>query len=1117
MLGLGACAPGPVDDQKLGNKTLQLTRQSDGSMQYCDSAGTCQALPYGGDCVTLEITIDTATGNTCEKCILADGSTGYESCGASSVACVLVTLPEPDCVVCAYVNGAVLFSSCVSAEPACSTHEDCDAQPGIGYCFDGQCVYEPGCIDSFDCPVGFRCQTDAWGQGVCIPGNDGCQSDYECPAGMVCRVECWDCAAGDAKCAAACQGVCVPAEGPTCDNIKCAPGEHCEMQWVECFVAPCVPVPVCVPDVVQCYSDADCYRYDGAAGYCQNGVCIYDNGCRGDMDCPAGYKCEFYDYAGSDTNGDGMIMPPSYGQCVPMSPCWSNAECPAGYECAFYKADETGNADRMPIYEGGVCVPVQVNCQSDAECPTGYHCEYYYPVPGTDGAGGSSGSGAQMPAPPPYGVCVQDQLTCTSDYECPTGMVCDMICPPCDPAMGMPCAQECWGTCVPAPVECYSDYDCKDASGMLGRCINNVCWYDAGCISDQDCPAGFKCEYYTGTGAGGSAGAPFVAAGQCVPNGGGCEPACPPDMVCQVECTSYCAPGDSYCQDTCYGKCVPVAVECYVDNDCWDPTTGAMGRCIANACVFDAVCYSDYDCAPGMKCQYFSGRPGGMCVWDGVYCYSDQDCGPGMMCQVVCWECAPNDPTCQGGCQGVCTPMQLTCNDIECPPGFACEMSSYCFDPTMPCEIVPVCVPQVVECYSDIDCITATLPEMGKCIDNKCVYQVNCDTRQVLCEIAVTECPAGLVHSVSGVCYGPCVDPRVCAPIDCMTQDCPSGWSCMWGSGMCAPNAYPFPTCDDVVCPPGSHCEMQFPNCSVPGCDPKPVCMPDYTECSTDADCERIYGVPGTCINGYCQLAPVETNCDARFVACDALPPECPPGLVPSVVGMCWGPCVKPETCAMMFCDMNYPCPAPFECLYLMNCASNDPNCLGAGVCNYIAPPPPPGCSSDADCPAGFVCEWTNCDPTAYNCAPYGQCVQYQNPTCADVVCAPGTHCEMQQVWCFMAPCPEMPICVPDYNGECKTDAECGTGFQCVFPDCDATTGCLPYGKCVPIPTPVDCYRTGCSGQVCADHDVVTSCEYLEQYACLDKAICQRQADGQCGWTITPDAAICLGNTGGWN
>jgi len=54
------------------------------------------------------------------------------------------------------------------------------------------------------------------------------------------------------------------------------------------------------------------------------------------------------------------------------------------------------------------------------------------------------------------------------------------------------------------------------------------------------------------------------------------------------------------------------------------------------------------------------------------------------------------------------------------------------------------------------------------------------------------------------------------------------------------------------------------------------------------------------------------------------------------------------------------------------------------------------------------------------------------------------------------------------------------------------------------------CFKTGCSSQVCADHDVITTCEFRPEYACYQKAACARQANGECGFTQTPELAACL-------
>ena len=54
------------------------------------------------------------------------------------------------------------------------------------------------------------------------------------------------------------------------------------------------------------------------------------------------------------------------------------------------------------------------------------------------------------------------------------------------------------------------------------------------------------------------------------------------------------------------------------------------------------------------------------------------------------------------------------------------------------------------------------------------------------------------------------------------------------------------------------------------------------------------------------------------------------------------------------------------------------------------------------------------------------------------------------------------------------------------------------------------CLKTGCSGQVCSDKEVITTCEYRVEYECYRKAVCERQANGDCGFTQTAELTACL-------
>jgi len=54
------------------------------------------------------------------------------------------------------------------------------------------------------------------------------------------------------------------------------------------------------------------------------------------------------------------------------------------------------------------------------------------------------------------------------------------------------------------------------------------------------------------------------------------------------------------------------------------------------------------------------------------------------------------------------------------------------------------------------------------------------------------------------------------------------------------------------------------------------------------------------------------------------------------------------------------------------------------------------------------------------------------------------------------------------------------------------------------------CIKTGCSGQICSDESVISTCEYRPEYECYKKATCERQANGNCGFTQTPELKSCL-------
>ncbi|MEM1413691.1 MAG: hypothetical protein AAGH15_02260 [Myxococcota bacterium] len=94
-----------------------------------------------------------------------------------------------------------------------------------------------------------------------------------------------------------------------------------------------------------------------------------------------------------------------------------------------------------------------------------------------------------------------------------------------------------------------------------------------------------------------------------------------------------------------------------------------------------------------------------------------------------------------------------------------------------------------------------------------------------------------------------------------------------------------------------------------------------------------------------------------------------------------------------------------------------------------------------------------------------------------------------------------------------------GTGCEAVtFSGCglpasyfETEAACVAaYGHCGLAES--DCVIGGCSSQLCADEALPSTCEWLEEYACYQapSARCERQADGQCGWTPTSELEACL-------
>jgi hypothetical protein len=54
------------------------------------------------------------------------------------------------------------------------------------------------------------------------------------------------------------------------------------------------------------------------------------------------------------------------------------------------------------------------------------------------------------------------------------------------------------------------------------------------------------------------------------------------------------------------------------------------------------------------------------------------------------------------------------------------------------------------------------------------------------------------------------------------------------------------------------------------------------------------------------------------------------------------------------------------------------------------------------------------------------------------------------------------------------------------------------------------CIKTGCSNEICAEESMMSTCDYKPEYECYKKAKCERQPDGNCGFTKSLEVKSCL-------
>jgi hypothetical protein len=171
----------------------------------------------------------------------------------------------------------------------------------------------------------------------------------------------------------------------------------------------------------------------------------------------------------------------------------------------------------------------------------------------------------------------------------------------------------------------------------------------------------------------------------------------------------------------------------------------------------------------------------------------------------------------------------------------------------------------------------------------------------------------------SADCDPPCGNGQECVlePVTCVRAPCPPQPTCVaaGGSGRaCGSRALgPCPGGEFCDYPPSAICGAA----DAPGqCRSQPaICARVFAPvCGCDGEtygnaCEAASTGVSVSSEGECGGSSAELHdCDLDKVACEAAEPACPEGEVPSVNGICYGPCVAVEACA---CKGPDDCPLP--------------------------------------------------------------------------------------------------------------------------------------------------------------------------------------------------------------
>jgi len=572
-VGLVACAQDEGPDSGSTQELRLEARDGTTDVEYCkdtDNDGVddqCQTFPNPrpNECSVIVITIDNQSGKICETCEDANGNVLDDSCQPDSIiACTVITFAEPDCVVCAHVDGPVIYSSCIVEEP--ERCEDVIIYGANGSDHDGSNDGSTPPADDF--------AGGEWHCKICYQGGDVVYEECEpvcddrivpqiqCAPGFVARRlpgDCWD--------------TCVP-QDPNCDQ------RYCPMLN---------SVPDCPPGHDLVRDPSDCCGYHCEPRNCDAVLCPEIA-----IDCPQGYRL--------DTS-----FPNCCGQCVPIDPefCYSDFDCSdkerctAGDECLQPPCDDPNGACPTDFAYPDVCVGRCV--PRDHQCPDPT-------TTGNTDPNSQDGSATDPGQTPPPDICEGWWERPQDPNGCPLPPVC--VCPDGSITKDGTCQDLCY---------LYDAQGAPDSGGggsqpPIADCAIQECGPDEELVYDYPYCCGFcvpKNPCDTVLCAACEPGEREVwTAGECCPK---CEPApdfcygntdCAGDEFCSVhigDCKvpEECNDPDSgfACTAVCGGECLP-RIDCRDDSDCYFGE-----RCNNGACEPNRGCTISDECDPHQVCS----------------------------------------------------------------------------------------------------------------------------------------------------------------------------------------------------------------------------------------------------------------------------------------------------------------------------------------------------------------------------------------------------------------------------------------------------------------------------------------------------------------------------------